>query len=120
MTDYEGLCAAVAEAGLDFAYVAWDVEDPSSVPPLPHALIVPQGSADAYASGESLGRLTAVVVELYERAGDPAPEARLEAALAAAGATYSKHMAYPGAGVAEAAYHTTILGRCEPRGQGGR
>lgn len=108
---YADLCDAVASCGLPYARVAWDGDDPSSIPPLPHVLLVPDETADVVADASGLCPVTLYTVELYERGSSLAVEASLESALADAGFTYTRRLGDVCPGVVEMAYHLAVLGR---------
>lgn len=108
---YADLCDAVASCGLPYARVAWDGDDPSSVPALPHVLLVPEETDDVAADGTSLCEVTAYTVELYEHGSSLSTEARLERALIDAGFRFARRFVQVDAGVVEMAYHLSVLGR---------
>lgn len=108
---YTDLCRAVASCGLPFARVCWDKDDPDAPPPLPYALLVPGATRDVMAGSRRAAEVTPYTVELYERGSSLDLEARLEAALDAAGLPFERRCVPLDGGVVEMAYEVTVLGR---------
>ena len=109
MTGYEGLCDAVSSTGVPFARVCWDRDQ--TPPPLPYALIVPGTTRDVMAGSRRVAEVTPYTVELYERGSSLALEAKVEAALTAAGLPFTRRCVPLSGGVVEMAYEVEVLGR---------
>ena len=101
MRTYDDLCDALRACGIPFARISWDPLDPEDIPPLPHALLVPQKTRNAIAADGVCCRITPYDVELYTHGSSIELEERVEEALNARGFAYDRYPVSLGDGIVE-------------------
>ena len=101
MRTYDDLCDAMRACDIPFARTSWEPLDPSDIPPLPHALLVPQRTRNAIAADGVACRITPYDVELYSHGSSIALEERVEEALRDAGFAFDRYTVPLGDGIVE-------------------
>ena len=82
---HEQIATVIAGIGLPYAYSHFE---PGEVPDLPYICFIYPGRADFHADGVNYAKITNLNIELYTNEPDFDLEARVEAALDAAGLVY--------------------------------
>lgn len=106
MTTLRQLVALLDGIGLDSTQIQWA---PDSAPPLPYAVIVPQGTENRFADGMVYAGVTPYLVELYTRERDVPLEKRLQKAFDDGGIGWQRyHTTDPDGPVVIAVYTVTV------------
>ena len=101
MRTYDDLCDVMRACELPFARISWEPLDPSDIPPLPHALLVPQRTRHQSASDGISCHVTPYNVELYVSGSNLALEEGVQAALEGAGFNADRYAVPLGDGITE-------------------
>lgn len=101
MRTYDDLCEVMRECGIPFARISWEPLDPEDIPPLPHALLVPQRTRNAMADGGVCCKVTPYDIELYAHGSSIELEQRVDAALEAHDFQFNRYTVPLGDGIVE-------------------